>query len=169
MLPPILKTKRYVIGRYSQEDETRYLEMALDPEAIKFMGGLSGMNEEKERFQKIFKIYNSSDERWFWIWGVYKGGQLCAHVELKETEHTASNELEIVYMVHPEERRKGLMFEILKAIKENQFEWGRTIIATVSPENKQSLDLLQQWGVDRKQIFLSEDTGEQYYKMHLIQ
>jgi RimJ/RimL family protein N-acetyltransferase len=168
MLPPTFKTERYLITAYREEDEPRYLQIALDEEVIQFMGGATGnIEDEKKMFRKIFEIYKNDIGKWFWIWGIYSEGMLCAHLELKETEHTAAGELEVVYMVHPKERRKGLMWEVLEFLKENQHAWKKTIIATASPKNTSSVKLLAKWGIDKRELLIAEDTGERYYKLFL--
>ena len=99
MVPPILNSKHYSLKPYSPADEDRFVEISLDEVSTRFMGGANG-NEQEERvlFKKIFEIYERKDERWFWVWGIYKDNLLCGHFELKETEHTNDNELELVYM-----------------------------------------------------------------------
>lgn len=124
MLPPILKINKLTLKPYTFEDEERFIEMALDPLSIQFMGGATGNEvEERKVFKKIFEIYKRKDERWFWLWGIYKDDLLCGHLEMKETEHTNNNELEIVYIVHPEERQKGVMTEVLSLLKQQQKSW----------------------------------------------
>lgn len=165
MIPPTFKTKRYIIGLYREKDESRFLETALDDEVIKFMGGANGdINEEKDTFKRIFEVYEKEQVRWFWIWGVFEEDKLCAHIELKQSQHTVSNELEIVYMVHPAERRKGLMTEVLNIFKENQYAWNKTIIATVDHDNVCSIALLEKWGIEKKEILFDEETGKKYLK-----
>lgn len=169
MIPPKYKTERYQILPYQMKDEDRFVEMALDERSIEFMGGASG-NEAKERalFQTIPSIYQRNDSRWFWLWGVYKDDVLCGHLELKETEHTDKDELEIVYMVHPEERRKGLMTEILALLKENQSIWKRRIIATTSFDNQNSIALLNKWGIAKREVLKDDETGKEYWKFTLL-
>ncbi len=169
MLPPIYHTQRFTLQAYRPEDENRFVEMTLDQESVRFMGGANGIEaEERALFQKVLQIYEKpQEERWFWIWGVYENNRLCAHLELKETEHTASDELEVVYMVHPDARRKGLMTEILDFAKQEQSTWRRRIIATVSPKNQASLQLLQKWGVAKKEMLKDKETGDEYLKLTL--
>lgn len=168
MIPPTYHTKRFTLQAYRLEDEERFIEMALDPISIKFMGGATG-DETKERqlFHKCQEIYKRQDERWFWLWGVYQHNQLCAHFELKETEHTLKDELEIVYMVHPAERGKGLMTEILSFLKVKQHDLQKRIIATVSPENVNSISLLEKWGVEKREVLKDDETGKEYLKFLL--
>lgn len=161
MKPPIYTTERFTFRAYSLKDEERFVEMGMDPIAVQFMGGATGIAaDERALFHSIFKLYEKKDgARWFWIWGVYEEGRLCAHFELKETENTAENELEIVYMVHPAERKRGLMTAILAFLKRKQSVWNRQIIATVSPENIHSIALLEKWGISKKEWVKVE--GEQ--------
>jgi len=168
MYPPTLKTNQFTLKSYSIEDENRFIEIALDPVSTQFMGGATG-NEVKERklFKKIFEIYKSSNERWFWLWGIYKDDLLCGHLEMKETEHTNDHELEIVYMIHPDERQKGVMTAVLSLLKQNQKSWQKRIIATVSPKNLNSIALLEKWGIERKEILINDETGEEYFKLIL--
>ncbi len=169
MLPPILYTERYIIKPYTSKDEDRFVEMALDEVSVRFMGGSSGIEaEERTLFKTIFSLYESKKPRWFWLWGVFnEEGIACAHLELKETEHTNSDEL-LVYMVHPNERRKGLMTEVLACLKQHQKEWGRKIIATVGPENENSVKLLERWGIEEKEDIADDETGGVYWKVRLV-
>jgi len=86
---------------------------------------------------------------------------------MKDTENTEADELEIVYMVHPAERRKGLMTEILDFFKTNQTEWKRRIIATVSTKNLISLSLLEKWGIEEKKNLTDPETNKKSYKLIL--
>lgn len=169
MRPPILQTTRYTIQAYRTQDEDRFVEMAIDRESVAFMGGANGIvAEERALFQKILALYHSSPKKWFWIWGIYRGSKLCAHLELKETDHTTPQELEIVYMVHPKERRQGLMTEVLTFLKQQQIVWQRRLIATLSPENLPSIQLLSKWGIEKEETLYDADTGEKYLKLTLV-
>ncbi len=171
MKPPIYQTPRFTLKAYTPKDENPFVAMCIDPVSVTFMGGAEGIEaQERELFQRISKLYEKENvTRWFWIWGVYEGEKLCAHLELKETGHTNPDELEIVYMVHPEHRRKGVMTEVLALLKENQVEWKRKIIATVSPKNIVSLSLLEKWGIDKQEVVKDSDGGDDYLKVWLSQ
>ncbi len=149
-------------------DEDRFIEMALDKTSVEFMGGATGIEEkESAMFHRIFRLYEQNNKRWFWIWGIYKKEQLCGHLELKETEHTDKNELEIVYMMHPQERRKGIMTKVLSFIKAQQPNWQRRIIATVNPTNMHSIILLEKWGIDKREECVDPEDGKPYLKLTL--
>lgn len=166
--PPEFKTNRLTIKPYKPTDEDRFVEMALDEISVQFMGGSSGIEaEERKLFKKILDIYTQNNERWFWIWGIYTNNLLSGHLEIKETDDTNTNELEVVYMIHPEERRKGIMAEVLSILKEQQKNWQKTIIATISPENKHSLALLKKWGITKREVLVNSETKEEYLKLTL--
>lgn len=168
MHPPILHTHRFTLMPYRQEDEDRFVEIALDKTSMQFMGGATG-DEEEERalFKKVLALYQKEDQRWFWIWGIYEKDLLCGHLEMKESEHTTEHELEIVYMIHPDLRRQGVMTEVLALLKQKQESWGKRIIATVSPNNNSSLSLLEKWGIEKKEMLINEEKGEEYFKLSL--
>ncbi len=168
MYPPILKKNRITLKPYDQSDEDRFVEIALDPASVQFMGGATGIEEDvRKLFNSGFEIYKRTDDRWFWLWGIYKDDLLCGHLELKETENTNEGELEVVYMVHPEERRKGIMTEVLSLLKENQHSWKKRVIATVDKENQVSISSLKKWGIDKTEIRLDDETGEESFKFIL--
>jgi len=168
MYPPTLKIHQITLKPYAPHDENAYVEMALDELSVRFMGGANGIErEERAVFKKIFELYKRNNKRWFWIWGVYKNDKLCGHFELKETIDTTDEELEIVYLTHPNERRKGIMLMVLTLIKQQQKHWNKRIIATVSPKNVASLALLEKWGVEKKELLTDKETGETYLKLRL--
>jgi len=168
MYPPKLKTSRLSLTPYSPKDEDRFVEMALDEASIRFMGGASGDEQEERRlFKKILEIYEGENKRWFWIWGIYQKNLLSGHLELKETTHTKAHELEIVYMIHPNERRLGIMTEVLALLKKQQTFWQKRLIATISPDNLASIALLQRWGIETEEILVNDETGKEYLKLLL--
>lgn len=168
MLPPTYKTENYTLEPYQPKDMKRYLEMSLDKDVIAFMGGATGDRKAEEAmFDKIFELYRSNENRWFWVWAVYRNQELCAHLELKETKDTAENELEIVYMVHPQERRKGIMKEVLNFLKANQHLWKRRLTATIYPGNNTSFQLLRKWGIEEQVLITDKETGETFNKVWL--
>lgn len=169
MLPPVYRTQNYILAPYQLKDFDRYSEMTRDNDVIVFMSGATDdIAEQKKMFEKIFELYRSNDQtRWFWVWAVYRSETLCGHLELKETQDTADDELEVVYMVHPAERRKGIMSEVLNYIKTKQSSWDRRITATVYPENNNSFELLEQVGVHRRKLITDSETGETFSKVWL--
>lgn len=142
--------------------------MNLDPEVIRFMGGATG-DEEKEReiFHKIFTHYEIDEYQTRLFWGIYQNDVLVGHLQLKDTIYTDPNELEVVYMSHPEARNQGMMTEVLQTLKANQQTWGKRIIATVDKDNYYSLSLLSNWGIEKKETLVDPDDGVEFYKVWL--
>ncbi len=169
MYPPTLTFNQITLKAYEPQDEDRFVEIVTDKASLQFMGGATG-NERKERkvFQSTFSIYERTEKRWWWIFGIYKNDQLCGHLEIKETEHTTDQELEIVYMIHPDARRQGLMTTVLDFLKVQQHQWNKRIIATVSPKNINSLALLEKWGIDKRETLIDPDDGHEYFKFVLM-
>lgn len=165
MIPPTYQTSDFTLQAYAPTDEDTFIEMALDQVTVRFMGGTSGIEaEERALFKKIFDVYKTNDQRWFWLWGIYQNQRLCGHLEMKESLHTSSEELEIVYMIHPQARKRGLMTSVLTFLKENQQNWQRRIIATVNPENIASIALLEKWGIEKRVTLIDEETHRSYLK-----
>jgi len=165
MLPPILKTEGFILKAISQEDKEPYIELALDRVTQEFMGKRTEA-ELQHSLPKVLAIYAKEEsDRWHWIWGIYVDEKLAGYLELKDTEHTKEDELEVVYIIHPQFRRTGLMTSVLLFLKSKQVEWERRIIATVKPRHKASLGALEKWGIERKEIVKHDP--EDYYKIYL--
>ncbi len=170
MKPPVFHSQRFTIQPYRTHDEDRFVEICLDKNVGEFMTGPSDDElEVRKLFHKGFEIYaDENSKRWFWLWGVYEGDKLCGHLELKQSENTDEGELETVYMVHPDERNRGIMSEVLMSLRDNQHSWGRKIIATVNPENKFSLAILEKWGIERQESLKDpDDPNNEYLKIWL--
>lgn len=167
MIPPSYTTKHLTIKPYETIDEDRFVEIAIDPLSVKFIGGANGVEtEERALFKKISEIYARKEGKWFWVWGIYKNNKLCGHLELKETDHTSNNELEIIYMIHPDERGKGIMTEVFSFFKEEQNNWQKRIIATVDKDNFYSLALMKKWGIEKTETIVEEE--DEYFKISLV-
>ncbi len=170
MLPLTYQTQRFTLQPYRREDQARFVEMFLDPSLAKYMDDhLKTEAEAADFFEKIFKLYTTKTDKWFWVWGVYEAGQLCAHLEVKETEHTNAAQLEIVYIVHFAERRRGLMTEVLAFLKVQGKTWGRQLIATVDPQNANSLALLRKLGITQQETLHDPITEAPYLKLILTE
>jgi hypothetical protein len=70
-------------------------------------------------------------------------------------------------MVHPLERRKGIMKELLLFFKANQHLWKRRITATIYPGNNISFQLLREWGIEEQVLITDKKTGETFNKVWL--
>ena len=166
MYPPVITSKDLTLKAYHPDDEEAFMEMTSD----EYHRVTKGYSESHMRglFKKGFELYKRNDERWFWVWGIYKNDSLCGHLELKDSENTNADELEVVYAIHEKERRKGIMTEVLTMLKQKQKDWDRKIIATVALDNEKSLELLRKKiGVEKEELITDEDDGYQYFKLTL--
>ncbi|MFK8105441.1 MAG: GNAT family N-acetyltransferase [Saprospiraceae bacterium] len=170
MLPLIYETQHLILRPYRRQDQVRFVEMFLDPSLAKYMDDhLKTEGEALDFFEKIFELYAAKMDSWFWVWGIYEKDKLCGHLEVKETEHTNATQLEIVYIIHFAERRKGLMTEVLAFLKKQSKIWKKQIIATVDPENTNSIALLQKWGITQQATLHDSATGAPYLKLSLAE
>jgi RimJ/RimL family protein N-acetyltransferase len=167
LIPPVLNTRRFVIQPYRTQDEERFVEMGIDSEVARFMDGADDDPEKQHTiFNKIFNHYNEPETNPPTLfWGIFENDVLCGHVQLKPTDHSVEGELEIVYMVHPKERNRGLMWEVLEIFKQEQNRGQSTIIATVDLDNETSIRLLEKWGVTNKETRI--DSKGEYWKVNL--
>lgn len=167
MYPPTFEEKAFSLKAYTSQDEERFVEIMRDPKTREFMNGENETETYvRNLFQQVFDIYKNKDsKKWHWCWGIYKDDVLAGLVALKETHHTTKEELEIVYVIHPEFRRTGLMTKVLFFLGSKQEEWKRKIIATVKPRNKVSLQVLEKWGIKRKELIKNDP--EDYHKIQL--
>jgi len=162
----------FKLAPYTLKDEQRYIEMCTDSESVKFMGNSTADPEKGRAFfrDRIIPFYSQKNlTRIFHVWGIYVNNVLCGHFELKETTNTSDTELEIVYLIHPDARGKGLMGKVLNYFKTNQAKWGRTIIATANPKNEKSMHLLKKWGINKQQTIVdTEKENYEYLKVWLM-
>lgn len=105
---------------------------------------------------KIMKLYQKPlANRHFEIWAIDINDQFAGHFELKESEHTNEKELEVVYMLDQPYWGRGLMPEILKVINEHAQSFDKQVIATINPENKKTVRVLEKMGIE-KQMWVGE-------------
>ncbi|MDB4655885.1 GNAT family N-acetyltransferase [Flavobacteriales bacterium] len=171
MTPTTFHTARFTIRPYCLNDKTRFVEMGTDKEVVRFMGGADGDKvKQAQIFQKIFNLYSepeTNETKLFWA--IAEANKLVGHVQLKQTIFTEEDELEIVYMIHPDARNHGVMSEVLDFFKSNQQLWGKRIIATADFDNDISFRLLENWGIEKRDARIDPDDGVQFWKIWLKQ
>ncbi len=164
-----IKTARTLLRKYTPADRQISTRLSLDKEVMHFMGGEHPQTEEEASmiFDKCFEIYNGLlngkplGSRRFEIWGIQYEGALVGHFELKETPNTAAGELEIVYMLNKEYWGKGLIPEAIIAVNDYAKSCGKTVIATINPENKRTVRSLEKTGI-AKQFWVGEGEDRVY-------
>lgn len=128
------------------------------------MGGVHCETKEDayELFDKTNKIYQGLfPDRHFEIWAIEHEGKLIGHFELKQTLYTSGEELEVVYMLDKDFWGRGLMPEIIDVINQYAASNGKQIIATVNPDNINTIKALSKSGIEKKE-WIEDDNGKVY-------
>jgi len=168
-----LKTQRTILRRYTENDREIFMEIFTDKEVNFYMGGEHCETKEDagKLFDKCFEIYKGKfPDRYFEIFGIFGieyGGRLIGHFELKQTDVTDKDELEVVYLLDKKYWGKGLMPEILNEVNKLACNAGRKLIATINPENTKTMKALEKTGLDKQEWITKGD--ERIYKVRLKQ
>jgi ribosomal-protein-alanine N-acetyltransferase len=167
MLNSEIKTKRTLLRKYLEEDRAEFIRIIIDPDVNHFMGGRTEDPDEAGKiFNKIFDIYNGKQaERHFEIWAIEFEEKFIGDLELKQTENTTGDELEVVYLIDKAYWGKGLIPEILKEITRYAGDMGKRVIATFNPDNIKTVRALEKAGID-KQEWVGEGV-DRYYQVWL--
>lgn len=147
-----IQTIRTLLRKYTDDDREIIADFFTDGDIGRYMG--DGPSDTRKDayilFDKIFEVYEAANKnRHFEVWGIEYQNELIGHIELKETENTLPNELEIVYLLDKPYWNKGIMTEILLKMKEYTFELNKTIIATVKSKNQASIRILEKLGIKK--------------------
>lgn len=142
-------TERTLLRPYRPEDEDRFVALFLDEEVNRFMGGPCGTREEAMAlFRKAFEVYNGLfGDRHFEIWAIELDGYVIGHFELKQSNDTDGDELEVVYLLDQAYWGRGLLPEVLAAVNGYATGLGKRVIATVYPDNARTLRALEKTGI----------------------
>jgi len=159
-------TCRTILRKYTDQDREAFALLFTDKEVNFYMGGEHCETPEDayNLFDKCFEIYAGKfPERYFEIWAVEFKNKIIGHAELKQTNNTTCNELEVVYLLDKNYQGKGFMTEILKELNEYAKRSGKQMIATVNPENEKSVRVLVKTGIE-KEGWVTEG-NEKFYKI----
>ncbi len=153
MLNKDIITQRTLLRKYQFNDREEMIDLFMDKVVNHYMG--NGPCKTKahalELFGRIQQLYERPlSDRHFEIWAIDVNQHLAGHFELKESEYTEQDELEVVYMLRQNHWGKGLMPEILRDINAHAHTMNRQLIATINPENIRTVRALEKVGVDRK-------------------
>ena len=161
-----LHTVRTKLRKYEPKDKEKFAELFTDKEVNRFMGGQHCETKEDAYglFEKGFEIYNGLfPGRHFEIWGIEHEGKLIGHFELKQTNNTVGDELEVVYLLDKYYWGRGLMPEILNEVNKYASSLGKQLIATVNLENIKTIKALRKIGIEKEGWY--EDEEGKVYKM----
>jgi RimJ/RimL family protein N-acetyltransferase len=162
----IIISNRAILRKYTVQDREAFALLFTDKEVNFYMGGehCETMEDVYKLFDKCFEIYSGKyPERYFEIWAVEFENKMIGHAELKQTNNTTDNELEVVYLLYKNYQGKGFMTEILKELNEYAKRSGKKMIATVNPENEKSVRVLVKTGIE-KEGWITEGK-DKYYKI----
>lgn len=154
-----IRTERALLRPYRPEDEGRFVALFMDEEIGRFMNGACATREEAVgMFHKGFEIYNGLfGSRHFELWAIEVDGYVAGHFELKQTNDTADDELEVVYLLDQAYWGRGLVPEVLRAVNAYVNAMGKRTTATVFPGNAKTLRALEKVGIERQVVLEGEE------------
>lgn len=96
-----INTARLKLRRFTEADRTDFVGFSTDPEVNQYIGGRVESEEAANAlFDKIQQVYNGLfGKRHFEIWAIEFEGRAIGSFELKQTENTEPDELEVVYLI----------------------------------------------------------------------
>lgn len=159
-----LYTERTLLRKYEEHDREKFAELFTDIDIIKFMGGQHCETKEDayRLFEKGFEIYNGLlPDRHFELWAIEHEGKMIGHFELKQTNNTLGDELEVVYLLDKACWGQGLMPEILNEVNIYASGLGRQLIATVNLENEKTIKALRKLNIE-KEGWMEDEDGKVY-------
>ncbi len=167
MTSETISTKHCILRRYSDDDRNEFCRIFTDESVMQYMGDGPCESEEKASllFDRIMEIYQKTDKH-FEIWAITIENRLAGHFELKQTVNTSQEELEIIYLLDKPYWGKQLMPEVVKEIKNYAAGYSKQLIATVNPENWNSIKVLERSGNVRCEWV--EIGGEKVFKIWLL-
>ncbi len=146
-------TERTLLRKYHFDDKEEMTDLFMDKTVNHYMGNGPCKTKAKalELFDRIMRLYAKPlRDRHFEIWAIDINEHLAGHFELKESQYTEADELEVVYMLYQNHWGKGLMPEILRSIKVHAHAMNRQLIATINPENIRTVRALEKVGIARQ-------------------
>ncbi|HMS34321.1 MAG TPA: GNAT family N-acetyltransferase [Ignavibacteria bacterium] len=153
-----------MLRKYEVRDKEKFAELFTDTDVIKFMGGQHCETKEVayRLFEKGFEIYNGLfPDRHFDIWAIELGGKMIGHFEMKQTNNTIGDELEVVYLLDKSCWSQGLMQEILIEVNKYASGLGKQLIATINLENEKTINALRKLKIE-KEGWMEDDDGKVY-------
>jgi len=153
MLNKDIHTKRTLLRKYQLSDKAIMIRLFMDEVVGEHMGNgpCEAEADALALFNKIMQLYEKSPvKRHFEIWAITVDGQFAGHFELKASQHTDDNELEVVYMLDQTYWGKGLMPEILQVINLHAQSFDKQLIATINPDNRKTVRALEKTGIEHQ-------------------
>ena len=146
----ILKTKRCVIREFSMEDLPALYELYAQPSVTEFMEPLFDWEKEQEYeeayISNVYRYYG------YGMWLVCKkdSGQIIGRAGFEYREYEDETELEMGYLIAPEEQRKAYATEVCRALidyAEKNLDFP-SINCLIQKENTVSIHLAEMLGFE---------------------
>lgn len=147
-MTPVIRTERLLLEPYVPEDEEDFVRLFADKEVARWMGdGPQSDKENRALLERVLTHVYPTDR--FHVWAVREDGRLVGHAEIKDTTDIDGHE--IIYALARQAQGRGLGTELASALVSYGFrELGLSEVhATVAPDNRASLALLQKLGFSR--------------------
>lgn len=144
----VIETSRLILREFSMADLPRLFELYEKPGVTDYMEPLYEYEKEREYEQ----AYISNMYRYYgygmWLVCLKETGKVIGRAGLEHREYEASIELEMGYMIEPEEQKKGYATEACEAIVRyaaENLEFER-VCCLIEPENEASIHLVKKLG-----------------------
>ncbi|MBE2216961.1 MAG: GNAT family N-acetyltransferase [Ignavibacteria bacterium] len=164
-----INTTRLKLRKFTEADRADFVRFSTDPEVNQYIGGRVETEEAANAlFDKIQQVYNGLfGNRHFEIWAIEYEGKTIGSFELKQTENTEPDELEVVYLIDKAYWGRGFIPEILRCINKYAHSMGLRVIATLNPDNKQTVRALEKAGLDASKSGWIGEEGDRCFKVTL--
>ncbi len=164
-----INTARLKLRRFTEADRTDFVGFSTDPEVNQYIGGRVESEEAANAlFDKIQQVYNGLfGKRHFEIWAIEYEGKTIGSFELKQTENTEPDELEVVYLIDKAYWGRGFIPEILRCINKYAHTMGCWVIATLNPENIKTVRALEKAGLDVSKSGWIGEEGDRCFRVTL--
>jgi len=164
-----ITTTRLRLRKFTEADRGDFVRFSIDPEVNQYIGGRVESEEAANAlFDKIQQVYNGLfGKRHFEIWAIEFEGRTIGSFELKQTENTETDELEVVYLVDKAYWGRGFIPETLRCINKYAHTIGCWVIATLNPENIKTVRALEKAGLDVAKSGWIGEEGDRCFRVTL--
>ena len=141
---PVIKTKHLTLEFIKDSDLDDLIGLLKNEEVGKtFMTPDFANREAEVKMFERFKSLSESEERF--VYGIYLNGKIIGFMNDVEIDGT---EVEVGYVIHPEQKNKGYATEALRAAMEEMFASGCSMVkAGAFEENPASMRVMEKAGM----------------------
>lgn len=141
---PVITTERLTLEFIKDSDLEDLIGLLKNEEVGRTFMTLDFANREAEvKMFERFQALSESEERF--VYGIYLNGKMIGFMNDVEIDGT---EVEVGYVIHPEQKNKGYATEALRAAMEEMFASGCTMVkAGAFEENPASMRVMEKAGM----------------------